>query len=178
MLFLEMLLCSQQDTLRRIYCRGSMIAYEELLFWSIITFVVVCIAYFTFRKKRKKNDQPGLICKSSFSFTHSANAIKPNHKLILKSVSEQLITVSFIRYYINPKGFWRRLFKKNTWKNRHWIYDDKQSDILDFEEGEQAEIRIHLPVWVDIVDVLKVTVYDQAGKASEVNWPSPSNLAI
>ncbi len=158
-----------------------MVAYgfnETLMFWGGVTLVVAFISYFIFRKQKKIKDQSGLICKSVFSFAHSPNEIKPNHKLKVKSVSDELITVAFIRYYIKPRGFLRRLFMEATWKAKRWIYDDKLNYILDLEEGDQEDLEINLPVWVSITDVLRVKIFDHAGKGHQVNWPSPSNLAI
>jgi hypothetical protein len=149
--------------------------------WVTLTVVIGTIAVIvnlSFRKKKKKNIKPQLVCNSNFSFGHFASGIKPKHKIILKSISDEMVIVSFIRYYINPRGFWRKLFKERTWKNKSWIYDDKPRDGLDIYEDEQAEISINLPAWVTITDVLKVDVYDRSGRAYSVQWPSTEQLAV
>lgn len=180
-------LCRQSNTFCLVlYFRGSMELFSLsniTVFWGTITVVIgiiAVVANLAFRKKKKskKNDKPELVCKSKFSFGHSAQGIKPNHKLILKSISEEMVIVSFIRYYINPRGFWRKLFKERTWKHKSWIYDDKPRDGFDVYEGEQEEISINLPAWVTITDVLKVEIYDRSGRAYPVEWPSTEQLFV
>ena len=152
---------------------------EALLFWSVITFIVaITILIASKLLLREKKEEPKLICITHFSFGFSADEIEHRHKIIVKSISNELLTIAFVRYYLKPRGFWRKLFKKKTWESKRWIHDDKPGEILDLEEGEQAEIMIDLPVWVDFSDVLKVEVYDHSGRASEVKWPSPKKIAF
>ena len=101
---------------------------QTLALWGAVTGTigtVAGIANLALRFKQHKKDQPKLLCTSEFSFEHSAGVARPQHKLIIRSVGKRPVTVDYVRYFINPKGFWQSLFKQRAWNKNRWIYDDQ-----------------------------------------------------
>jgi hypothetical protein len=154
---------------------------QSLALWGAVTGTigtVAGIANLILRFKQHKKDQPKLLCTSEFSFEHSAGTVRPQHKLIIRSVGKRPVTVDYVRYFIKPKGFWQSLFKQRAWSKSRWIYDEKPRSIMHITEGKKEEIKISMPNGLSIPQIVKVKIYDQSGTSWKVKWPSARKLAV
>ena len=153
---------------------------QTLALWGAVTGTIgtaAGIANLVLRFRQHKKDQPKLLCTSEFSFEHSAGVARPQHKLIIRSVGKRPVTVDYVRYFINPKGFWQSLFKQRAWNKNLWIYDDKPRSAMHITEGRKEVIRISMPNGLSIPEIAKVEIHDQSGKAWKVKWPSARKLS-
>lgn len=152
---------------------------RTLAIWGAVTGTIgtiAGIANLVLRFKQHKKDQPKLLCTSDFSFEHLSGEVRPQHKVILRSVGKRPVTLDFIRYCINPTNFWQRLFKQRTWGLGRWVYDDALSKALHITEGKKEVISIKLPDGLSVTEIVKAEVHDQSGTIWPIAWPSQSKL--
>ena len=118
-------------------------------------------------------DKPKLLCESSFAFDppiHSKHIIK------IRSVGRRPVSLDKIRYFIAPRGWKEKLISWWHYKNGRWLWDQEAPKATKLNEGEKTEIEISLIRGLEITEIGKVCVIDQAGKSWPVKWPSKSSL--
>ena len=66
--------------------------------------------------------------------------------------------------------------KKIQHKKGRWIWDQEPRSKIKLNEGETAELAISLPDGIEITEIYKVNLIDQAGKSWPGQWPNARTL--
>ena len=154
---------------------------RTLAIWGAVTGTIgtlTGIANLILRFDQHKKDQPKLVCSSEFSFDHESGHVRPRHKVILRSVGKTPVTVDFVRYYINPRDFWQKIFKRKAWKLGRFVCEDTLTAPLHIAEGKKETISIKLPSGLSIREIVKAEVHDQTGAIWPIAWPSRAKLEV
>jgi len=149
---------------------------ELLAIWgavtgSIGTFAGLLGLWLRFRQHGL--DKPKLQCESSFGFDSPTHV---KHRIIIRSVGRRPVSVDKVRYFIAPRGWKQKLTRGWQHKNGIWLWNQEFQNTIKLNEGEKTEIGISLPKGLEITEIHKVSVIDQAGKFWPVKWPSISSL--
>lgn len=153
-----------------------MIQTETLALWGAVTGTIGTFAGLLglwLRFKQYGLDKAELLSESSFGYD---SPIHPKHKITIRSVGRRPVIVDYVRYFITPKKWHHRITKKFQHKKGRWIWDQEPKSKVKVDEGEKAEIAIFLPNGIEITEIYKVNLIDQAGKSWPVKWPNTQTL--
>lgn len=148
---------------------------ETLAIWGAITGSIGTIAGLInlwIRLKQHRLDVSKLECDSNFTYESPTTS---KHKLIIRSVGRRPLTLDKIKYFIMPKTWTHKIIKKWHHNKEHYTYNQDLKNTK-LTEGEKIEFLISLPNGLEITDIYKVQVLDQAGKTWKVKWPSVATL--
>lgn len=152
---------------------------QTLAIWGAVTGTigtVTGVIGLILRYRAHKRDNPGLQCKSDFSFEHSSGEASPKHKITIRSVGRRPVAVDYIRYFMRPWRRWHRVFKWYYWSKKRWVYDQVPMTQLNLPEGTKEDVLISLPNGFALGEVQKAEVHDQAGNVWKVSWPRRGKL--
>ena len=149
---------------------------ELLAIWgavtgSIGTFAGLLGLWLRFRQHGL--DKPKLQCESYFGFDSQTHV---KHRITIRSVGRRPVSVDKVRYFIAPRGWKEKLISGWQHKKGRWLWNQEAPKAIKLNEGEKTEIGISLPKGLEITEINKVSVIDQAGKFWPVKWPSISAL--
>lgn len=148
---------------------------ETLAIWGAITGSVGTIAGLInlwIRLKQHRLDVSKLECDSNFTYESPTTS---KHKLIIRSVGRRPLTLDKIQYFIMPKTWTHKIIKKWHYNKEHYTYNQDLKNTK-LTEGEKIEFLISLPNGLEMTDIYKAQVLDQAGKTWKVKWPSVATL--
>lgn len=149
---------------------------EILAIWGAVTGTIGTVAGLLglwLRFRQHSLDRQKLNCESSFNF-HSPNS--PQHKITIRSVGRRPVSIDKVQYFIIPKNWKQRLIKSWLHKKGRWVWNQEPNQKVKLSEGEKSEISISLPKGLEITDIYKVSIIDQAGNSWPVLWKSASKL--
>lgn len=149
---------------------------ELLAIWGAITGSIGTVAGLLglwLRFRQHGLDKPKLLCESSFAFDSPTHA---KHIITIRSVGRRPVSVDKIRYFIAPRSWNEKLIIWWHYKNGRWLWNQDAPKDTKLNEGEKIEIKISLPKGLEITEIHKVSVIDQAGKSWPVKWPSISSI--
>lgn len=153
-----------------------MIQTETLALWGAVTGTIGSFAGLLglwLRFKQHGLDKAKLLSESSFGYESPTQS---KHKITIRSVGRRPVTIDHVRYFITPRTWQNRITKKIQHKKGRWIWDQEPRSKIKLNEGEKAEIAISLPDGIEITEIYKVNLIDQAGKSWPVQWPNARTL--